>query len=89
MPWSFLLKVRVLKSKYEFRMVYRSTSLWLGIKKFYSIILNYTSWIVRTSTSINIWNEKWCSTISLANIAGLSDGARISDTVSQFCTGCD
>jgi len=26
--WSFLLKVRVLKSKYKFKMVYRSSSLW-------------------------------------------------------------
>jgi len=32
MPWSFLLKARVLKSKYEFRMVYRSPSLWPRIK---------------------------------------------------------
>jgi len=31
-PWSFLLKARVLKSKYKFRMVYRSSSLWPGIK---------------------------------------------------------
>jgi len=31
-PWSFLLKVRVLKSKYEFRMVYISSSLWPEIK---------------------------------------------------------
>jgi len=38
-PWSLLLKVRVLKSKYEFRMVYRSSSLWSGIKQFYSILL--------------------------------------------------
>jgi len=41
-PWSLLLKVRVLKSKYEFRMVYRSSSLWPGIKQFillYLIIL--------------------------------------------------
>ena len=31
-PWSFLLKVRVLKSKYKFRMVYISSSLWPRIK---------------------------------------------------------
>jgi len=43
MPWSFLLKARVLKSKYKFRMVYRSSSLWLGIKQFYATILDYTS----------------------------------------------
>jgi len=30
--WYFLLKVRVLKSKYEFRMVYRSSFLWPKIK---------------------------------------------------------
>jgi len=30
--WSLLLKVRVLKSKYEFRKVYRSSSLWPNIK---------------------------------------------------------
>jgi len=89
MPWFFLLKERILKSKYEFRMVYRSSSLWPGIKQFYSIILDYTSWIVVTGTFINFWNDKWCSTTSLANITGSSDGASISDTVSQFWIGCD
>jgi len=73
-PWSFLLKSRVLKSKYEFRMVYRSLSLWPEIKQFYSTILDYTSWTVGTSTFINFWNDKWCCTTSLANTAGLSDG---------------
>jgi len=41
-PWSLLLKVRVLKSKYEFRMVYRLSSLWPGLSSFillYLIIL--------------------------------------------------
>ena len=38
-PWSLLLKARVLKSKYEFRMVYRSSSLWPGIKQFYLLYL--------------------------------------------------
>ena len=37
----------------------------------------------------NFWNDKWCSTTSLANIAGLYDDVSISDTVSQFWTGCD
>ena len=88
-PWSLLLKARVLKSKYEFRTVYRSSSLWPGIKQFYSTILDYTSWTVGTSSFINFWNDKWCSTTSLANIAGLSDGVSIPDTVSQFWTSCD
>jgi len=52
-PWSLLLKARVLKSKYEFRLVYRSSSFWLGIKKIYSTILDYTSWTVGTSSFIN------------------------------------
>ena len=51
-PWSLLLKARVLKSKSEFIMVYRSSSLWLGIKQFYSIILDYTSWTVGTGSFI-------------------------------------
>jgi len=42
-PWSFLPKVRVFKSKYKFRMVYRSPSIWSGIKQFYSAILDHTS----------------------------------------------
>ena len=70
-------------------MFYRSSSLWRGIKQFYSTILAYTSWIVGTSTFINFSNDKWCSTDSLGNIAGLSDGASIADTISQFWTGCD
>jgi len=37
----------------------------------------------------NFWNDKWCSTTSLANIVGLSDGASIPDIVSQFWAGCD
>ena len=36
-PWSFLLKARV------HRMVYRSSSIWPGIKQFYNIILDHTS----------------------------------------------
>ena len=88
-PWSLLLKTRVLKSKYEFKMVYRSSSLWHGIKQSYSTILNYTFWTVGTSTFINLWNDKWCSTTSLANIAGLSNGASIPDTISQFWIGYD
>ena len=63
-------------------MVYRSSSLWTEIKSFYSTILDNTSWIVGTSTFIIFWNDKWCSTTSLANIAGLSDGASILDTIS-------
>jgi len=88
-PWSLLLKVRVLKSKYKFRIVYRSSFLWLGIKQFYSTILDYTSWTVGTCSFINLWNDKWCSTTSLTNIARLFDGVSILDTVSQFWTGCD
>jgi len=52
-PWSFLLKVRDLKSKYDFRMIYRSFSLWPRIKQFYSTTLDYTSWTVGTGTLIN------------------------------------
>jgi len=52
-PWSLLLKARVLKSKYEFRMIYKSSALWPGIKKFYSTILDYTSWIVGIGSFIN------------------------------------
>ena len=52
-PWYFLLKVRVLKSKCEFRMVYRSLSLWPRIKQAYSSILDYTSWTVGTGSLIN------------------------------------
>jgi len=88
-PWSFLLKVRVLKSKYEFKMVYRSSSLWFEIKQFYSTILDNTSWNVGIGTFINFWNDKWCYTTSLANIAGLFDDASILDIVSQFWTSCD
>jgi len=84
--WSLLLKARVLKSKCEFKMVYRSSSLWPGIKQFYSTILDYTSWTFGTSSFINLWNDKWCSTTPLAHIAGLSDGISISDIVSQFWT---
>jgi len=87
--WSLHLKARVLKSKYEFKMVYRSSSLWLGIKQFYSTIIDYTSWTVGTCSFINLWNDKWCSTTPLAHIAGLSDGISIPDTVSQFWTGPD
>jgi len=47
------LEVRVLKSKYEFRMVYRSSSLWPEIKQFYSTIFDYTSWTIGTCSFIN------------------------------------
>jgi len=67
-------------------MVYRSSSLWYEIKQFYSTILDYTSWTIGTSSFINFWNDKWCATTSLANIAELSNGASIPDTVSQFWT---
>ena len=33
-PWSLLLKAWVLKSKYEFRTVYRSSSLWPELSNF-------------------------------------------------------
>ena len=83
-PWSFLLKAKVLKSKYKLTMVYTSSFIWPGVKQLYDTILNHTSWTVGTSTFINFWNDKWCSTTSLANIVGLSDGANILDTISQF-----
>jgi len=38
-PWSLLLKAKVLKLKYKFRMVYRSSFLWHVIKQFYSTLL--------------------------------------------------
>jgi len=88
-PWCLLLKVKVLKSKYELRMVYRSSSLWLGIKQFYSTILDYTSWTIATCSFINFWNDNWCSTTSLTHTAGISNGFNIPDTISQFWTGCD
>jgi len=62
-------------------MVYRSSSLWSGIKQFYSTILDYTSWTVGTCSFIIFWNDKWYST-TLAIIAGLSHGASIPDTIS-------
>ena len=85
-PWSFLLKDMVLKSKHEFRMVYRFSSLWPRIKQFYSTILDYSSWTVGIGSFNNFWNDKWCGTTSLANIVGLSDGASIPDTISKFWT---
>jgi len=62
---------------------------WPGIKNFYSTILDYTSWIVGTSTFINFANDKWCSTTYLENIVGLSEGASFPDTISQIWIGCD
>jgi len=85
--WSLLLKANVLKSKYVFKMVYRSSSFWPEIKQFYSTLLDYTSWTVGTGSFINFWNDKWCSTTPLAHIAGLSDDISILDTVSQFWIG--
>jgi len=55
----------------------------------YSTILDYTSCVVVTISFINFWNDKWCATTSLVNIAGLSDAASIPDIVSQFWTGGD
>jgi len=83
------LQARVLKSKYKLRIVYRSSSIWLGIKHFYDTILEFTYWIVGTGNFISFWNDKWCSTTSLANIVRLFDGASILDTISQFWTSCD
>ena len=71
-------------------MVYRSSSMWpiwTEIKQFCDTILDHTSWTVCKGTFINFLNDKWCSTTSLTNIAGLSDGASIPDTVSQFRIG--
>ena len=70
-------------------MVYKSSSLWPHIKRFYFTILYYTFWTIDTCSFIHLWNDKWCSTTSLTNIAGLSDDASIPDTVFQFWTGCD
>ena len=57
-PWSFLLKSRVLKSKYKLRMVYRSSSIWPEIKHFYDTILEHTYWTVGTGNFICLWNNK-------------------------------
>ena len=65
-------------------MIYKFSSFWPEIKQFYSIILYNTSRTVDTSTFINFWNDKWCSTTSLANIAGLCDCASILDTDFHF-----
>ena len=70
-------------------MIYRSSSLWYGIKQFYSTILDYTSWTVGTCSFINFWNDKWCSTTPLTHIARLFDGISIPDKVSHFWTGRD
>jgi len=70
-------------------MVYRSSSFWPRIKKFYSTILDYTSWTVGRGSFINFWNDKCCDTTFLENIVGLSDGASIPDIISQFWTGGD
>ena len=88
-PWSFLLKAKVFKSKYKDKMVYRSSSIWPGIKQFYDTIFYHTYWTVDTGTFINFWNDKWCFTTSLSNIVGLPDGASFQDIVSQFWTSCD
>ena len=47
--------------------------------------------ILENKYVINIyltWNDKWCSTTSFPNIAGISDGSNIPDTVSQFYSRC-
>jgi len=83
-PWYFLLKARVLKSKYKLRMVYKSSSIWLEIKQLYDTILDHTSWIVGTSTFINFWNDIWRSTTSLTNIAVLFGSVSIPYTTLNF-----
>jgi len=70
-------------------MVYKSSYIWYEIKQFYDTILEHTSWTVGTSTFINFWNDKWCFTPSLSIIAGVPNGSRILEIVSQFLTSRD
>jgi len=62
-PWSLILKARVLKSKYQFKLAYKYSSIWPVIKQFYDTILEHTSWTVGTGIVINFWNDKRCSLI--------------------------
>jgi len=60
-----------------------------GLKLSSFILLYLIILLGLRSSFINFWNDKWCSTTSLTNIAGLSDGASIPDTVSQFWIDCN
>jgi len=87
-----LVLSKILYLKFVNKMLYISSSIWSiwpEIKQFYDTILDHTSWTVCKGTFINFWNDKWCCTTSLTNIAGLSDGASTPDTVSQFWIGRD
>ena len=84
------MKVRVLKSKYQLSLTYRSSFIWPGIKHFFYAILEHTSWTVGIGTAVNFWNDKLCSSTCLLNIAGVRDGSRtLMTTISQFWNGRD
>jgi len=83
----------LLKLIWNFAFSNKSLSLLLKarvLKKFYDTILEHTSWTIDTCTVINLWNDKWCSSPYLSNIAGVSDGSRIlMTTILQFWGGRD
>lgn len=49
MPWTALMKVRFLKSKYQTNSTFYSSSIWSGIKDYYDTISENT-----------FWDDLWC-----------------------------
>jgi len=56
-PWFVMMKVRFLISKYKKILIFRSSSIWSGIKDFYDVVLENTYWTVGSSANINFWNN--------------------------------
>ncbi|XP_042505477.1 uncharacterized protein LOC122082041 [Macadamia integrifolia] len=83
---SSIINARFLKKNGELKKGYKSSTIWPGLRRMWSLVSSKERWVVGNGVSINCWKDRWVDSESFQQKAGLRDElfASSSITVAAF-----
>ncbi|XP_042495183.1 uncharacterized protein LOC122074441 [Macadamia integrifolia] len=83
---SNIINARFLRKNGELKKGYKSSTIWPGLRRMWSLVSSKERWVVGNGVSINFWKDRWVDSKSFQEKAGLRDDlfASSSMTVADF-----
>ncbi|KAF6158742.1 hypothetical protein GIB67_040256 [Kingdonia uniflora] len=66
------MKAKYFTKQGDIIQYYHKSFIWAGIKSVYSIVLNDSTWIIGTSSTIDSWMDNWTGMGMISIILALS-----------------
>ncbi|XP_042483480.1 uncharacterized protein LOC122063840, partial [Macadamia integrifolia] len=70
---SSIINARFLKKNGELKKGYKSSTIWPGLRRMWSLVSSKERWVVGNGVSINCWKDRWVDSESFQQKAGLRD----------------